>query len=124
MIGSGPAGSSGMKTVRGIGGVVIIFATIYVLWNMVPPYFANYKLEDFVTSESRLDTYNTKSEDQIRETVFQKARESDIPVSREQIQVQRGGNSVTIEVKYTVHLDFPIHPVDLQFKASSKNKGY
>lgn len=113
-----------MKTVRAIGGLVIVLIMIYVLWSMVPPYFANYNLEDFVTNEARADTYNNKTEDQIREAVFQKAQESEIPITRDQIQVQRGGNSVAIEVNYTVHLDFPVHPVDLNFKATSKNKGY
>ena len=113
-----------MKTVRAVIGVVMVLCVIYFLWAMVPPYFANYNLEDFVTNEARADTYNTKSEEQIREAVFQKAQESEIPITREQIQVQRGGNSVAIEVNYTVHLDFPIHPVDLNFKATSKNKGY
>jgi hypothetical protein len=113
-----------MKTVRGIIGLLVLVVGLYVVWSLVPPYFGHYKLEGWVDDEARTDTYNNKSEDQIRDTIFQKAHDSDIPITKEQIAVQRGGNSVSIEVNYTVHLDFPIHPVDLQFQASSKNKGY
>lgn len=113
-----------MKTVRAIIGLIILVAGIYVVWSLVPPYFGHYKLEGWVDDEARADTYNNKSEDQIRDSIFQRARDSEIPLTREQIVVHRGGNSVDIEVNYTVHLDFPIHPVDLQFQASSKNKGF
>jgi hypothetical protein len=113
-----------MKTVRGLSGVLIIVALIYVLWSMIPAYYSNYKLEDFVTNEARTDTYNNKTEDEIRDTILQKAQQSEIPLTKEQISVQRGGNTVAIEVNYTVHLNFPIHPVDLKFQATSKNKGY
>ena len=113
-----------MKTIRAIVGLAILVIGFYVVWSLVPPYFGHYKLEGWVEDEARADTYNNKTEDQIRDTIFQKARDSDIPLTREQIAVQRGGNSVMIDVNYTVHLDFPIHPVDLQFQASSRNKGY
>ncbi|MGH9523619.1 MAG: hypothetical protein ACRD3E_13915 [Terriglobales bacterium] len=113
-----------MKTVRAIVGFLVIIVGLYVVWNLVPPYFGHYKLEGWVADEATTDTYNNKTEDQIRETLLEKARDSNIPLTAQQIAVQRGGNSVTIEVNYTVHLDFPIHPVDLQFQASSKNKGF
>jgi hypothetical protein len=91
---------------------------------MIPPYFNNYKLEDVLADEARINTYTNKSEDQMRDTIYQKAKDLDIPLTREQIAVQRAGQSISIDVKYSVHLDFPIHPVDLDFHSSSKNRAY
>ena len=113
-----------MKSVKALIGIGLLVAAIYVGWNMIPPYFNNYKLEDIVADEARINSYSTKSEDAMRETVFQKAKDLDIPLTREQIAVSRNGQSIAIDVNYTVHLDFPIHPVDLQFHTSSKNKAY
>ncbi len=113
-----------MKTVRALLGLAALVLAIYIGWTMIPPYFNNYKLQDIVADEARMNTYTPKSEDAMRETIYQKCKDMDMPVTREQIAVQRAPNGVSIDVNYTVHLDYPIHPVDLNFHTSSKNKGY
>ena len=113
-----------MKTVKALLGLAMLVLAVYVGWTMIPPYFNNYKLEDIIADEARINTYSNKSEDAMRETVFQKAKDLDIPITRENINVTRQGQSVTIDVNYFVHLDYPIHPVDLHFQSSSKNKAY
>ena len=113
-----------MKTVKALFGLAVVVVAAYVGWNMIPPYFNNYKLEDVVADEARMNTYSNKSEEQMRETLFQKAKDMDIPLTRENIAVTRGNGGVAIDINYQVHLDFPIHPVDLNFHTSSKNKSY
>lgn len=112
-----------MKTVRALLGVGVLVLGVYMMWTMIPPYFNNYKLQDIIADEARMNTYTPKTEDQMRETIYQKAKDMDIPLTREQIAVQRAPNGVSIEVNYTVHIEYPIHPVDLSFHDSSKNKG-
>ncbi len=36
--------------------------------------------------------------------------------------VQRAGNDLTVNAEYDVHIDIPIHPFDLHFTPSTKNK--
>jgi hypothetical protein len=113
-----------MKTIKALLGLAVLVVAAYVGWTMIPPYFNNYKLEDVVSEEARVNTYSGKSEDAIRDSVFQKAKDLDIPLTRDNIIVTRNGQAVGIDVNYTVHLDYPVHPVDLHFKTSSKNKAY
>lgn len=116
-----------MKTIKALFGLTLLVGAIYVGWEMIPPYFHNSQLEDVIADEARMNTYSNKSEDAMKETIFQKAKDLDIQLTREQIAVTRGGGggqSVAIDVNYTVHLDFPIHPVDLRFHTSSKNRAY
>ena len=113
-----------MKTIKALLGLAVLGIAIYLGWTMIPPYFNNYKLEDIIADEARINTYSNKSEDAMRETVYQKARDLDIPLTRDNINVTRSGQSVAIDVNYMVHLDYPIHPVDLHFQTSSKNKAY
>jgi hypothetical protein len=121
---TGAAEDSGMKSIKALIGIVVVVVAVYVAWNMIPPYFSNYKLQDVIATEARANSYSTKSEDQIREVVVQKAKMVDVALTPEQIMVTRTGQSVSIEVNYTVHLDFPIHPVDLKFHEVSKNNSY
>ena len=113
-----------MKALRAIFGIVFIVAVLVAVWKLVPPYFSNYQLQDAITDEARINTYTPKTAEQMRETIFKKCQELEIPVTREQINVQRDGQSVAIWFDYTVHVDLPVYPVDLKFQVSSKNKTY
>ncbi len=113
-----------MKALRAILGVVFIVVVIVAVWNLVPPYFHNYQFQDAIADEARMNTYTQKSEEDMRESIWRKAKDLEIPLKREQINVQRESNGVSIWVDYTVHVDLPGYPLDLQFHSSTKNKGY
>ncbi len=113
-----------MKSLQAIFGILLLVAVVLVIYKVVPPYFANQELQDAVTEEARINTYTPKTEDDMRSTIFRKAQDLDIPITRDQIQVQRAPNGVSISVEYTVHVDLPAYPMDLNFQASSKNRGY
>jgi hypothetical protein len=116
-----------MGTIKLILILGLLACGVYVCAEIIPPYFANYEFQDTIDTEARLGTYSTKSEDAIRDTVFKRAQDLEIPVTKEQIKVQRvgtqGTGSVTIETDYTVHVDLPGYPMDLDFHPQSKNKG-
>jgi hypothetical protein len=107
-------------------GIFVMVASIYLIAVLAPPYFSNYQFEDAIRTEAQMDTYNTKTDDQIRDSVYKKAQELDVPVSREQIKVQRtgptGAGSISIEAPYTVHVSLPGYPLDLNFDPATRNK--
>jgi hypothetical protein len=116
-----------MGTIKLILVIGLLAGAAYISAELIPPYFSNYEFQDTLDTEARMGTYSAKSEDVIRDTVFHKAQDLEIPVTKEQIKVQHtgtGGNSaVVIETDYTVHVDLPGYPVDLHFHPQSKNKG-
>jgi hypothetical protein len=107
-------------------GVFVIVAGVYASAKLLPPYFENYQFQDAVKDEATRATYAAKTENDIRDSIFKKAQEYDIPVAEEGIQVQRQGTQfngmVIIRVPYVVHIDFPGYPMDLHFEASTENK--
>jgi hypothetical protein len=113
-----------MKLVLGFGVIVAFF---YGAWMIIPPYFANYQFEDQIKNEALNSTYSTRSEDDIRNTILKQARDLEIPVTREQVKVQRTGNmgtgSILIDVDYTVHVALPGYPLDLHFHPTTSNRG-
>ncbi len=103
--------------------MIILISGIYVGFKMLPPYFNNWNFSDFCENEARVDTYNTKSEADIKRDVMKSARDNDIPVSEDMVIVQRiGSTGVIISTKYTVHVDLPIRPIDLDFSINTQNK--
>jgi hypothetical protein len=108
-------------------GIIVIVASVYLIAVLAPPFFSNYQFADAIRTEAQMDTYNTKTEEQIADAIFKKAQELDVPVSREQIKVQRAGvtgtGSISIEAPYVVHINLPGYPLDLNFDPSTRNKG-
>jgi hypothetical protein len=116
-----------MDSMKLVFGVLIIAISLYLCVELVPPYYTNYVFQDAIQNEALISTNGSTTEEAIRETVFKKAQELQIPVTREDIKVHRvglqGSGSVSIEVPYTVHLDMAVYPMDLHFDPSTLNKG-
>jgi hypothetical protein len=108
-------------------GVVVILLAIYLGVAFVPVYYANYEFQDALQNEALFGTNNSTSEDMIRDNVYKKAQQLEIPITKEAILVQKSGTmgtgSVSIDAPYTVHIDLIAFPTDLHFDASSTNKG-
>jgi hypothetical protein len=116
-----------MATIKTILVLGLLAAAVYVGAQVIPPYFANYQFQDTLDNEARLGTYSTKGDEVIREAVFKRAQELELPLTAEDIKLERMGPSgnaaVMIEADYTVHIDLPGYPIDLHFHPVSKNKG-
>jgi hypothetical protein len=115
-----------MGTIKLILVLGLLGGLFYVGVQVIPPYFANYQFQDALDTEARLGTYSIKGDDVIRDAVFKRAQELELPITKEQIKIQRSGpqgnGAVLIETEYSVHLDLPGYPMDLQFHPQSKNK--
>jgi hypothetical protein len=112
-----------MEKLRGLIFILVIVGGVYYGWNMIPPYFHNSQFQDDLDDIVRKATYTTISEDDLKAVVIRKAAESmDVKLKEDQITVSRGANGLTISVKYRVHVDMIVHPVDLDFTANSHNK--
>jgi len=102
-------------------GLAVVGVGIYLGYMLLPPYFNNWQFQDSLENEARMDTYNTKSEQDIRADVLKAARENNVPITDEKLSVVRNPNGVAISAVYVVHVDLPGYPVDLNFNAGSKN---
>ena len=116
-----------MGTLKAFFGIFVIVAAVYLCAMLIPPYFNNYEFTDAVKDEATRDSYSQKNEGQIRETIFKLAQQNNIPISEEQIVVQRSGmqynGTIVVKAVYVVHVDLPGYPLDLHFDASTQNKG-
>jgi hypothetical protein len=121
-------GISGSRSQRGEGKLKAIIITAILMvgaiaaWKIVPPYSAEYQLNDKIQEIARFAVVEHKTEEQVRETVFKTIQDLDIPATRESIKVTADGAKVTILVDYTVPVDILFYHVDLHFTPSSENK--
>ncbi|MFB3814682.1 MAG: hypothetical protein ACE14L_11280 [Terriglobales bacterium] len=113
-----------MKSLRSLFGLFVIGAIVYCAWLLVPPYYANFQFEEAMDDAARAASTPPirTSEQDLRENLVRKARGFGIQIQPEQIQVQRLGGDFLVWGEYTVHVDLPLYPLDLQFQPMSKSK--
>jgi len=114
-----------VRTLKLLVALGVIGVGVYVGFELVPPIFANYQLQDAIQNEAVLQSYSNKSDDEIRTTILKKAQDLEIPLTEDQVVVQRvgagGSGSLAISANYTVHIELPYYPLDLQFHPASKS---
>lgn len=113
-----------MKLVFGF----VVFAIVaLVCFKLIPPFFANYELEDAIKTEATQSTYSTRSEDDIRQAIIKEARNYDIALTPKQVHVARiggfGTGTLAIDAEYSVPVDLPGYSTTLEFHPSTQNKG-
>jgi len=111
-----------MSKINGIIVLLVIAAGFYVAWNLIPPYFNQYQFQDDLDDIARKVSYMGTNDDDVRQMVIKKAQTEDISLKEDQIAISRAGNGIGITVKYRVHVDMAVHPVDVDFTANSLNK--
>ena len=121
-------GKGEIRAQRGAGKIKALIVTailifgVYAGFKLVPPYSAEYQLNDKIQEIARFAVVEHKSEEQIRDTVFKTVQDLEIPATRENIKVNASTSKVAIVVDYTVPVDLLFYHVDLHFTPSSENK--
>jgi len=114
-----------VKNIKPIIGIGVFLTVVYLCWMLVPPFFHQYQFNDFVDQKAKECTYAyNKTEDGVRQEVFREAREDSIPISQDQIKVEKSATDCKIAVAYTVHVDIPFFPQDFHFVAASQNANF
>ena len=116
-----------MATLKLIIGVAAIGFVILLCIKLIPPFFANYELEDSIKTEAMQSTYSTRTEEDIRQTIIKQARNYDIALTPKQVRVTRNGSigtgTLEIEADYSVPVELPGYSTTLEFHPSTQNKG-
>jgi len=103
--------------------VLVLGSLGFTGYKVVPVYFANYQFQDAVQDESRfaLTGYPKKSTEDIREDIWKKVQELEIPAKRDDIRVVVSEGKVDIGLDYSVPIDLKVYQFTLQFHPHADN---
>lgn len=82
---------------------------------LIPLYYHNYQLQQFVSDTTQRVENQTKSDDLLRERVVDKAASLSLPVKVGDVHITRSGGGLRIDVRYAVRVDLPGYTVLLHF---------
>jgi hypothetical protein len=112
----------GEGKLRAIVFTVVLLLGIYLAFKLVPPYVAEYQLQDKMQEMARFGIVNHYSEEQVRDNIFKVVQDLDLPVKREDIKVSVTQSVVKVSLEYTVPVDMLFYSTELHFSPSSENK--
>jgi hypothetical protein len=103
--------------------LLVLGAMAFVAVKITPVYFANYQFQDSIESESRfaLTGYPKKSPDDVRNDVWNKAKDLGIPAQKEAIKIAMENGSVEIGLDYSVPIDLAVYQFSLEFHPHADN---
>jgi hypothetical protein len=101
--------------------LAVLLGVGYVLYLIVPVYWADYRLGQLLEDSAIEYTYNKKTDADLPQILAAKAQNVGVQLAPEQITVVRTGAELSIMANYSAHVDNPVYPFDLNFKTGSKN---
>ena len=96
--------------------VLVLGTMAAVLLSLMPVYFENYQLGQFVKQLARGPN---ATDDNIRAAVLRRARELDLPLDPGDVAITHADGKSGIETRYKVQMDFLLYQVDLHFHANA-----
>jgi len=104
-----------MNRLRIAAAILILIILAFMGARLLPLYLENMRLQSYVEGITRDAENRTRPDDALRVAVLEKAAFLGLPVKAENVLIKRLNDSVRIDVRYIVHVDFPMYTVDLHF---------
>jgi Domain of unknown function (DUF4845) len=99
-----------------IAAAVLILVVCAVLGaRFLPLYLDNMRLQSYVQEIAQNAESKTRPDEALRVEVLEKAASLGLPVKADNVHINRSNESVKIDVRYIVRVDFPLYTVDLHF---------
>lgn len=87
-----------------------------VLLSLLPVYFENYQLGQYV---KQLVHGTSATDDVLTAAVIARAHQLDLPVRAKDVQITHTDGKLKLETKYAVQIDYPLYQVEVHFHANA-----
>jgi hypothetical protein len=113
-----------VKVVKTILGALILLVCGLLLAETLPAYWTNFQMDRMLSEQAIYysNTFPLRSNEAVALGIAQKAQDLNVIVDPEQVLVSRDGGGITLRVSYTIHVNFPGYPFDLNFQNSAVNR--
>jgi hypothetical protein len=102
-------------------GVILLLIAVFIAYKMIPIKVKAAEVRQ--TMENEAKAAGTHSDERIVSAIVEKARENNLPVTEENVHVERASNnaSITVDVEYDVPVQFPGYNYNWHFHHHANN---
>ncbi|HET7434454.1 MAG TPA: hypothetical protein VFN10_07040 [Thermoanaerobaculia bacterium] len=100
-------------------GLALLLLGILIAYKMIPVKVKAAEMRDVVVDEAK--SAGTLSDKQIRSTILHKAEELELPITSEDLEIDRGQNDIRVTLDYSVPVNFPGYVYNWKFHVKAEN---
>jgi type III secretion system FlhB-like substrate exporter len=102
-------------------GVILLLAGLLVAYKMIPIKVKAAEIRDVVRDEAK--SAGSHDDKRIAEAIIDKAKREGIPITKENIEIERtsSNSQIRVEVRYTVPVEFPGFTYQWNFHHKAEN---
>ncbi len=100
-------------------GIILLLIAIFVAYKLIPIKVKAADLRQTVEDESK--SAGTHNDDRIRKAILDSAQEEGLPVTEDNIKVERTANLIRVDVDYIVPVAFPGYVYQWHFHHHAEN---
>jgi hypothetical protein len=106
----------GSAKVRALAWTLVILAFVFVAWKVIPPYFANYELEDWLNGNILAFMGKNIPNDDLTAAVLKEMATEGIEGTKDNVKIlQNNSRGLNVEVDYNVTVDLAAFQMNLHF---------
>ena len=96
-------------------GILVLLLLLLFAAALVPVYFHNFELRNFVAAETRSASHQPIADDHLRARIVAKASALNLPITDRDVQVLHTAGGLRVGVQYFVTVNLPGYTVNLHF---------
>lgn len=100
---------------RTISGFAVLGSLAAILLILLPIYVEDYRLSQFMRSIATEPAAASTPDEQLRPRIVERARQLDLPVHPEDIEIRHEGGKLRLLTRYKVQKDLVVSHLDLHF---------
>src|SRR6266852_14746 len=86
-------------------GIIVLLIAIFICYKLIPVKVRMAELRQTVVDEAK--SAGSHSDEKIMKAILAKAEESKLPVTEENVTIDRNANQIKVDVDYTMPIVFP-----------------
>jgi len=100
-------------------GLALLAIAALIAFKMIPIKVKAAEMRDVVYDESK--SAGQHNNQQIMQAILHKAEQLQLPVTEKDVSIERANQAITVEVRYTVPVDFPGYTYQWSFHHKAEN---
>ena len=109
-------------SLRQIFFLLLLLAALFAGSQYAPVYLKALEFNDFVNSQVKYAATSRKSLESLRTSIYDKAREVEIPITAKDIKIARHGASFDLTIDYSFPIDIRVYKHELTFHVSESGE--
>lgn len=106
----------GSAKARALAWTLVILAFIFVSWKVIPPYFANYELEDWLNGNILAFMGKSIPNEDLTAAVLKEMAAEGIEGTKDNVKIlQNNSRGLNVQVDYNVTVDLTVFQMNLHF---------